>query len=63
MCYEERLFRSWFTKRAQRREREIAAPERSRPVESPAHSAPMTETVLPTEVQRKRERREPEEVV
>jgi hypothetical protein len=43
MCYEERLFRSWFAKKAQRREREVAASERGQPVESPVHSAPVSE--------------------
>ena len=61
MCYEERLFRSWSTKKVRKSEREVTASERSRPVQTPIRSAPVTETTHLTSP-RKPERREMEEV-
>jgi hypothetical protein len=63
MCYEERLFRSWFTKKTQKRERDITALERSRGVEPSSHPAPSPETTHPSEAQRKLEERELEDIV
>ncbi len=35
MCYDERLFRSWTTKKAQKREQDPRGTEQERPEENP----------------------------
>jgi hypothetical protein len=63
MCYEERRFRSWFTKRTHNRERDTAPLVRSGPLESPPQCAASRDTARPGEAQRKQEQRELEEIV
>jgi hypothetical protein len=62
MCYEERLFRSWFTKKAQKRERETPVLERIRGVKRPSHPAPSPQMTHPSEAPRKLEERELEDI-
>jgi hypothetical protein len=57
MCYEE-SFRSWTTKKTQKRERDTAARERAHGVEPPIRPAP-----LPKTTRRKEAERELEEIV
>ena len=66
MCYEERLFRSWFTKKARERQRQIDGPEQSPPFESSARSAPLLKSPHhgePGSEQKRPKRHEPEEVI
>jgi hypothetical protein len=66
MCYEERLFRSWFRKKARQREREIDGPEQNPPFESSSPSAPLTKPSHhgePWSEQKRPKRHEPEEVI
>lgn len=45
MCYDERLFRSWLTKKAHKRERSAAVGEQDRPaVVVPLRPAPTHQT-------------------
>jgi hypothetical protein len=66
MCYEERLFRSWFTKLARKRERQIDGPEQNPPFVSSPRCAPMTKSPHqgePWSEQKRPKRHEPEEVI
>ena len=58
MCYDERLFRSWTTKRAQKREKIQPVTERERSQATPMRPAPTPETQT-----RKETERELEEIV
>jgi hypothetical protein len=58
MCYEERLFRSWATKKAKKREENKPVTERARPQVVPIRPAPTPETT-----RRKKVERELEEIV
>jgi hypothetical protein len=58
MCYEQSFFRSWTTKKAQKRERDTAAGARSDPIELPIRSAPPRDTT-----RRKEAEHELEEIV
>ena len=65
MCYEERLFRSWF-KMARNRERQIEGSEQNAPFEPRARSAPLTRSPHqgePWSEQKRPKRHEPEEVI
>jgi hypothetical protein len=57
MCYEERLFRSWATKKAQKREKDQPLTERARQA-TPMRPAPTPQTQTRREVER-----EPAEIV
>jgi hypothetical protein len=54
MCYEERLFRSWATKNAQKREQSQRVTERDRP-QVPIRPAPVPEAKRRKEVERELE--------
>lgn len=58
MCYEERLFRSWVAKKAQKRAPSQPVTERDRSQAEPMRSAPADEPKP-----RKEREREPEEIV
>jgi hypothetical protein len=58
MCYDERLFRSWATQKARKREKDQPAGERDR---SPA--MPDSPTSIPETKRRKDAERELEEIV
>jgi hypothetical protein len=58
MCYEQRLFRSWATQRAQKRKKNQPSTERDRSRVIPIRAAPTSETEP-----RKEMEREVEEVV
>jgi hypothetical protein len=55
MCYEERLFRSWATKKAQKREENHPVTERDRSRVMPIGDAPTPETKRRKEVERELE--------
>ena len=66
MCYEDRLFRSWFTKMARKRKRQVHGSGQNPPFESSACSAPMTKLPHqgePWSEQKRPKRHEPEEVI
>jgi hypothetical protein len=52
MCYEQRLFRSWATKKAQKREENKPVTERAPPQVVPIRPAPTPETTRRKEVER-----------
>jgi hypothetical protein len=52
MCYEERLFRSWATKKAQKREKNLPMTERDRSRLTPIRAAPTPDTKRRKEVER-----------
>ena len=55
MCYEERLFRSWTAKKAQKREKDQPVTERDRSQVEPVRTAPVAETKTRKEVERELE--------
>ena len=55
MCYDERLFRSWPTKKAQKRERDRPASEPDRSQLMPDPPAPTPETKRRKDVERELE--------
>lgn len=55
MCYEERLFRSWATKKAQKREKNQPVTEHDRPQIVPIRPALTPETTRRKEVERELE--------
>jgi hypothetical protein len=66
MCYQQRSFRSWFTKQAGQRERHADVPEQKPPFDSTARCAPLTKSPHWNEAwseQKRQKRHEPEEVM
>ena len=55
MCYEERLFRSWATKKVQKREENHAVTEHDRSQVIPIRAAPTPERQRRKEVERELE--------
>ena len=55
MCYEERLFRPWGMKKAQKREKDPAVSEHDRSQVTPIRAAPAPETKRREEVERESE--------
>jgi len=56
MCYDERLFRSWATKTAQKRDKDRPAGERDRSQLTPDSPAPTPETKRRKDVERELEK-------
>ena len=55
MCYEERLFRHWAVKKAQKREQDLPISEQDRSHVKPIRAAPTPETKRRKEVERESE--------